>query len=134
MKEEQAGGVRARPSQTGDELERNRVEVDAHDDDWDRCRRFLGGTRREISGCKDDIHLETDQLGREVREPIDLSLGVPELDGEVLAVDVAQLAQPLLKGLEKCRSTRVRTRQVSDPVHLAFLRGGGKRSGQEEED
>ena len=32
--------------------------------------------------------------------PIGLSLGVPVLDDDVLAFDVAQLAQSLLKGLE----------------------------------
>jgi hypothetical protein len=34
------------------------------------------------------------------RAPIDLSFGVPVLDDHVLAFDVAQLAQSLLKGLE----------------------------------
>lgn len=86
-----------------------------------------------IGGRNDDIHVEPDQFGCETREPIEPSLGVPELDGEVPALDVAQLTQPLLKGLEKRRGARVRGREVSDPVHLGFLRRRGKRSSEEDE-
>jgi hypothetical protein len=45
------------------------------------------------SCCHDDINLETHQLGRKLREPIDLSLRISVLDGDVLSFYVATLAQ-----------------------------------------
>ena len=41
----------------------------------------------------DDINLETHQLGRKLREPIDLPLRISVLDGDVLTFYVATLAQ-----------------------------------------
>ena len=42
---------------------------------------------------QDDINLETHQLGRELREPIELPLRISVLDGDVLSFYVATLAQ-----------------------------------------
>jgi hypothetical protein len=43
--------------------------------------------------CHDDINLETHQLERKLRVPIELSLRVSVLEGDVLSFDVAPLAQ-----------------------------------------
>ena len=40
-----------------------------------------------------DINLETHQLGRKAREPIELPLRISVLDGDVLSFDVAEIAQ-----------------------------------------
>jgi len=130
VEKEQAGDVRARPGQAGDELERNWVEVDAHNEDGDCLRCFLGCSRRVIGGRNDDVDVETDQFGREAGEPIRPPLGVPVLDDHVLAVDVAQLAQPLLKGLEERCGARISPRQISDPVHPGLLPDGHERRGK----
>ena len=49
----------------------------------------------------DHVNLEPDQLGREFRQALGLPLGGPELDDEVLALDVAELAKPLAEGLAR---------------------------------
>jgi len=41
------------------------------------------------------VDLETHQLGRELREALDVARGSAELDDEVLALHVAQLSQSL---------------------------------------
>jgi hypothetical protein len=60
-------------------------------------------------------------------EPVGLSLGIPELDGEVLALDVAQLVQSFLKSLIDGRGAGIAGRQYTDPVHLRLLGVGGER-------
>ena len=50
-------------------------------------------TVRGPSCYHDDINLETDQLGRKLRGPIDLFLRISVLDGDVLSFYVAKLAQ-----------------------------------------
>src|SRR5262245_4198729 len=68
--------------------------------------------------------METDEVCREGRNPIEPSLGISEFDDEVLALNVAKLAQSLLKRLEIWGGARVRSRQKSDPVHVSLLRPG----------
>jgi hypothetical protein len=68
----------------------HRIPSERHDD-RDRAGGLLRGTDRGASDGQDDIHLESDQLGREVGQSLDLSLGIALLDDEVLPLDVAQL-------------------------------------------
>src|SRR5207249_9975163 len=42
----------------------------------------------------DDIHVEADQLGREVSERFNSSVGEPRLESDVLALTVSALGQP----------------------------------------
>ncbi|HEY7553603.1 MAG TPA: hypothetical protein VIH18_02240, partial [Candidatus Binatia bacterium] len=47
-----------------------------------------------IPSCyHDDINLETDEIGRKLRDPIDVSLRISVLDGDVLSFYVTKLAQ-----------------------------------------
>ena len=55
----------------------------------------LGGSGRLAYPVGDDIDGESDQLGRELGQRSSSALGVAPLDEEVLALDVAQLSQPL---------------------------------------
>src|SRR5262249_31648137 len=95
-----ARDVRARPSDTVDVTKRDRVVVNRYHDNRDRSGSSLGGTSCGIGGCDDYVHVETDQVGSQVGQPIDLSFGVSVLNDDILAVDVAQFAQSLLKGRE----------------------------------
>ena len=45
------------------------------------------------SSYHDDINLETHQLGRKLREPIELPLRISVLDGDVLSFYITKLAQ-----------------------------------------
>ena len=57
--------------------------------------------RTDLSPCyHDDINLETHQLGRKLRGPIDLPLRISVLDGDVLPFDVAKLVQSAPNCLE----------------------------------
>ena len=49
--------------------------------------------RSDPSRCHDDINLQTHQLRRKLRGPIDLPLRVSVLGGDVLSFYVAKLAQ-----------------------------------------
>ena len=53
----------------------------------------LAATSPWCSLGHDDINLETNQLGRQFGESLVLSLSPTEFDGEVLAFDIAQIAQ-----------------------------------------
>ena len=57
--------------------------------------------RRRRGDDDGDLHLR--QLGGEARQPFVLALGEAILDGDVLAVDVPELAQPLAKRLLAAR-------------------------------
>jgi len=55
----------------------------------------------------DDVHLEPDQLGGEIRKSLVLSVGPAVGDDEGLTLDVAEVAQPLSEGVEQARRSRV---------------------------
>ena len=66
----------------------------ARHNDGNRLGRILGRLDRRLRSCyHDDINLETHQLGRKLREPIELPLRISVLDGDVLSFYVTKLAQ-----------------------------------------
>ena len=54
----------------------------------------------------DDVNFATDQLSREVGEPVNFSCGVAVLDNDILALDVAEVTQTLLEGLDAGRGSQ----------------------------
>src|SRR5215470_986318 len=76
---------------------------------------------RTIGGHHDDIHVQADHLRREAGKPIGPSFSVPELNDEILALGVAQLAQSLFKGLKYPCRARITGRQYSDPGNFRRL-------------
>jgi hypothetical protein len=67
----------------------------------------LGGLARCSANRHDDVHLQTDQVGREGGVPIVLALGPSGLDGDVLTFRIAQIAQALAEGFETALSPLV---------------------------
>ena len=66
----------------------------ARHNDGNRLGRILGRPDASVPSCyHDDINLETHQLGRKLRGPIELPLRISVLDGDVLSFYVAKLAQ-----------------------------------------
>jgi hypothetical protein len=61
--------------------------------------RILGRPDSRPNCYQDDIHLETHQLGRKLSRPIGLALDISVLNGNVLPVYVATLAQSLPNSL-----------------------------------
>jgi hypothetical protein len=72
----------------------------AHSDDGDRSRAVLRCQGRRRRGRDDDVHLEPDQLGCEIRQAVEAALRGSVLDDDVLALDPPELAQPLPERLE----------------------------------
>ena len=54
----------------------------------------LAARVRSPTGCDDDVHLETHQLGRERGKPIEISLRGSPLNDNVFPLDVPEFAQP----------------------------------------
>src|SRR2546427_9708152 len=86
-------------------------------DDRNRLGRILGCPALRIpSRYDDDIYLEPYQLGRKLRSPIELSVGIAILDGNVLPFYVAEFAQRQPNCLRTGGLTsRTAVRQVADP-------------------
>ena len=71
------------------------------------------------------------QLSREVRKPIILPFGGPDLNGDALALDPAKIAEPLPECLHEGRASGAGF-QISDPGDFRrWLRLDGERRSQE---
>jgi hypothetical protein len=68
----------------------------------------LGGLGCCPTHRHDDVHLQTDQIGREGGVSIIFALGPSGLDGDVLTFHIAQLAQAFAEGVEAALSSLVR--------------------------
>src|SRR5262249_36828825 len=86
----------------------------------------LGG----VPGCRhslrplryDEVHLEPDQLGRQVGQPVDPTLRISIVDDNILALNPPELAQPLPERVEQGRPIgRGRQPKETYPRHLARL-------------
>jgi len=78
----QSGDIPPRPGKADHKPSSYGVTSRRHND-RDRAGGVLGGKRRGRAPGHDDIHLETDQLSREVGKPLGPSFCVPGLDDEV---------------------------------------------------
>jgi hypothetical protein len=79
--------------------------------------------------CDDEVHLEPDQLGRQVGQPVDPILRISIVDDNILALNPPELAQPLPERVEQERPIgRGRQTKKTYPRHLSrLLRVGGER-------
>ena len=94
--------VAARPCEAGDESKLDRVfGEDEHDGDRRGCR--LGRERRSVGACDDYGDLPANQLGRQCRQSIVLTLGPAVFDRNVLALDIAGLLEALVKYAQTVR-------------------------------
>src|SRR5215831_4254865 len=97
-----AGGVAARPTETGDETEFDRVVSDVEDNGSPAAR----GDRRArcifIGSGDDNRHLSSYEISSQQGETVVLSLSIAILDCYVLVFDVARFGQ----GPKKCREIR----------------------------
>ena len=129
----QSGDVAPGPGEAGDEADPHRIAHAGHDN-GDRRGRVPGGQRRGRNRRQQDVHRETDQLGRESREPFVLSFRRAVLHDEVLAFDIAERAHPLQERLQRWLLRSGRTQQITDPVHVrGRLRLGRERRHEEAE-
>jgi hypothetical protein len=83
----------SRPRQTGGESARDGVGFEVNPDDWQGSGRLLCCHHRSWPDRYKHINLEPDQLCREARECLRLSLRPAGFDLDRLAVDVTKVAQ-----------------------------------------
>src|SRR5207247_5843039 len=122
-----AGDIPARPRQTCDEAEANRVGGKRKGEGYDRCRLLCREDR--TSRGNNDIDLESDKLGRDFGVALDASLCPAILDRYAAPLDPAEFAQPLHKSRGPMAPCRRRARaEKSDGRQLAsLLRPPGER-------
>ena len=102
-------------------------------DDGDRLAGVLGCRHSLRPERYDEVHLEPDQLGRQVGQPVDPILRISIVDDNILALNPPELAQPLPERVEQGWPIgRGRQAKKSYPRHLSrLLRVGGERRGDE---
>src|SRR4030095_15291381 len=130
----QARDVPPRVRQAGDESFRYRIIGGGRHHDWDRVGGLLGRADGGAAPGHNQVHLELDQLGRQVAETFLTSLGIAVLNDKVLALDVAEIAQPLPESLQTrigVKGGRAGT-EPTDPVHFRRLLRVGAEGCQEE--
>ena len=87
--------VAARPRESGDQADRNRV-ADGVEEDRDRRGRVLRRERRRVAALgHDHVDLAGDEVGGQRGQPINVALAPAIFDHHVLSLDVAGLAQSL---------------------------------------
>jgi hypothetical protein len=91
-------------------------------DNWDR-RRGVVSDLRELSPALDDDDVDgpLDQFARHRRQPAEISGSEPVLDCDVLAVDIAEIAQSFPKGVEYLGRAPIGQRQDADAVRFFRL-------------
>jgi hypothetical protein len=124
--------VPARAREARDEPGANRIANGNHDD-GDRLGGVLGCRHSLRPPRYDEVHLEPDQLGRQVGQPVDPILRISIVDDNILALNPPELAQPLPERVEQGRPIgRGRQAKKTYPRHLSrLLRVGGERRGEE---
>src|SRR5215831_3449694 len=124
------GDVSAWTRETRNEPEPDRIrKTDA--DDGNRRRGALGRQGPRRRGCHNDIHRESDQLGRERGEPVKLALRRSKLDDDVLTFHPAEIAEPLPERLGIRRVPGARGSEITKPVDFpSRLRLSGERHGE----
>jgi hypothetical protein len=130
--EGQTGDVAARTRESGDEPEPNRIANTDHDD-GDRPGGFLGGHGSRRRRRCHNVHLEPNQVGREVGQPVEATLGKSILDDDVLAFCPSELAKPLPERLNIGTGGRAGPEKPHPGDLPCRLRYGGTRRGQKDE-
>jgi len=83
---------------------------------------MLGGQRGRRTRRHDEIHFEPDQFGYKGGEPLEIPIGRPKLQRDVLALHVSQLPQPLPEGIPDTRHLWGGGRNVHETTDPANIR------------
>ena len=90
-----AGDVSARPRQARDGPGSDRVRHADHDDGNRRRRALCGGDAWIVDG-DDRVHVQAHQFGGKIRQSLQPAVCLQALEVDVAALDVAEIAQPLV--------------------------------------
>ena len=86
-----------------------------------RRRRLLQRHDRPVSERRDDVHLQTDELGRQFRQSLEARFRRPRLIDEVLPLDVAEIPEAMPKRFQVFRGGGVRVSEMADAPELRRL-------------
>ena len=123
-----AGEISAWPLQIRHNVIRHRIDNDGKNNRNTRDR-LVGGTRRYGTGHGDDVHLETEQFGKEIGKSPILAFRESRFDHHVAPFDVAEVSKSLPKSIEERQRTTLRCDE-SNSCHCGGLLCVGQ-SGQE---
>jgi hypothetical protein len=117
--------------EAGDDASTEGIATGRHHDRNRSCG-ILGRQDRRRAPRQDHVHIQANQLGRQVRQTLQPFVGRSVFDREVLPLDVPAFMQTLSKCVEVgsilCRKE---WHENSDPIHLSrLLRSGGERRGE----
>src|SRR5262249_5163322 len=91
--------------------------------------RVLRRQHRRRRGASEKVDLKADQLRRKLRQPLIFLLGESILDGDILSLNPAELAQLLPKHIQVDLATGSRARiEVTDAKDFSGLLRLGKRN------
>src|SRR5262249_22989176 len=123
----QSRDVSARPGKAGGEPLTNRIAHDC-DDDWNTTGSLLRRSDCGIAGSHDDVDARRDQLRRQHGQSFD-ALGIANIEGDVLAIQVAELTQSLTEGCKSRSrlSRRLQRQQANARKPYRLLRERRKR-------
>src|SRR5262249_14431861 len=93
-----AGDVPARPSQAGHELEPKWISNSYHHN-WHTLGLLFGCDDRRSRRGHNDVRVESDQFRSELWKLLEFALCSTEVDGDVLALVVAKLSEPVVEVL-----------------------------------
>jgi len=111
----------------GDETSCDWVNADENDDRNRRSRRLGSECRRSAAGCHDHGHLTANEIGRQRRQPIIMTLRPAVFDRHVPAFNEAGFPQALVETLHEIRDG-VERHTVEKPDHRhRLLRARGER-------
>src|SRR5262249_53321838 len=107
--------VPAGPGEARDKAALHRVPHAPHND-RNRLGGVLGGLHAFRPLTDNDVHRETDQLGSERGEVLELPLGKAVLDGEVVPAHPAALTPCVAEGFQRARQVGVSAGAVRKPI------------------
>ena len=107
--------------QAGDEALSHWI-ADGDHDDRNRAGGVPGRHRRRRRHRDDDGHVEPDQLGCKVAQPVEIKLRMSLLDGDVPVLDIAEISKPLTEGIESSPAQGRMPRRCPEKTNLRDLR------------
>jgi hypothetical protein len=111
------GDVTTGPSEICDDTATDRI-TDGAQHDWNSRGRLLGRERGRRSHCDDEVRFPAHNIRRECREAIGTRSRPCVLEGDVVALEISELAETVTQPFDRGRGS---VREDRDPLYLSRL-------------
>src|SRR5262249_47860021 len=109
------------PRQRSNVPQGERIILHGDHDNRQRARGLPRGAQDDLRTTSNQhVHLALDEFGGEGGEPLDVALRTAELDGEILALHIAEVTESMPKGLPD-GDRRLRSLEDADARHFPHL-------------